>query len=112
MGILDRSSRVQIVQEDFPANPELDHMKRPIKHDVAIVRVGDGVVLGKYRATETVMEFAEKDGSRRLAEVEISGVEAAQRACRANGWVVASVEYPAAEAETQIATKAAGRKRR
>jgi len=86
---------VRILEEEFSDTGKVDANKRPIVHSVIIERVGDGVVLGKYRERETVLGQREvknpKTGAVTLKteEVEISGMEAAKRACTVNGWKIA-----------------------
>ena len=90
-----RNNSVRILEEDFSDTGKLDNNRRPIVHAFIVERVGDGVVLAKYRATETVMVTKEvknpKTGAVTLKneETEISGEEAAKRACITNGWKIA-----------------------
>ena len=82
-----RDNQVRIIEEDYPETEALDDFKRPIQHAVTIIRVGDGAVLGKYRETEHIT-FRD-EATRKVVEKDVSGIVAAERACRQNNWKIA-----------------------
>jgi len=95
MNATTRFNQVRILKEDYPDTGARDDRGRKIQHAYSVVRVGDGVTLAKYREKEIVLEQVAqtvKKGEEpftKLEEVEISGMEAAKRTCKTNGWDIA-----------------------
>ena len=96
----ERFNRVQIIEEAGPDRGVRDDRGRPIQHSIAVVRMGDGMTLAKYRDKEIILDPVEQKltpaqiakGEKpftKLQELEISGIEAAERCCATNGWLVA-----------------------
>lgn len=95
MNATERFNQVRILKEDYPDTGARDDRGRKIQHAFSVVRVGDGVTLAKYRETEVVLESVKQkvkpgqEAFSKMEEVEISGMEAAKRTCKTNGWEIA-----------------------
>jgi hypothetical protein len=71
-------TRVRIIEDEQEDTGKKDSNGKPIVHRFMIENVATGEILGKYRERETM----QKNGQ----ETEIDGQEAAEIACKINGW--------------------------